>query len=68
MDKDLRKDKDILVCKITKDILNKNICTFDDLVLDVSKTYGDEGINIVAMKTTYFKELIDSNFSKKITK
>ena len=54
--------------QLALDILNKNICTFDDLVLDVSKIYGDEGINIVAMKTTYFKELIDSNFSKKITK
>lgn len=66
MDKDIRKDKDKLVCKIAKDICNNNISTFDELISEVSKKYGDEGINVIAMKTTFFKELIDSNY-KKIT-
>jgi hypothetical protein len=66
MDKDIRKDKDKLVCKIAKDICSDSISTFDELVSKVSKTYGDEGINVIAMKTTFFKELIDSNY-KKIT-
>lgn len=66
MDKDIRKDKDKLVCKIAKDICNNNISTFDELISEASKKYGDEGINVIAMKTTFFKELIDSNY-KKIT-
>lgn len=66
MDKDIRKDKDKLVCKIAKDICNNNISTFNELISEVSKKYGDEGINVIAMKTTFFKELIDSNY-KKIT-
>lgn len=66
MDKDIRKDKDKLVCKIAKDICNNNISTFDELISEALKKYGDEGINVIAMKTTFFKELIDSNY-KKIT-
>lgn len=66
MDKDIRKDKDKLVCKIAKDICNNNISTFNELISEASKKYGDEGINVIAMKTTFFKELIDSNY-KKIT-
>ena len=52
--------KDKLVCQITKDILEKSISSFRDLMAYVAKEYKDEGILTVSSKTSYFKELIDS--------
>lgn len=52
--------KDKLVCQITKDILEKSISSFGDLMVYVAEEYKDEGILTVSSKTSYFKELIDS--------
>lgn len=59
-------NKDEIICNITNDIIKDNITTFNELIDLVKKKYGDIGVIMVSVKTSFFKELLNSNLSSSV--
>lgn len=55
--------RDNMICAITADILDNKIKTFIELINFVREKYGEDGVITVSIKTSFFKELVDTNYS-----